>query len=74
MTSQASSAASAHEDDEWNITYEHVNPQDPLIAAPRWRDALVRIKENAESWHGDDAAKGRALAVIAGWAKEALGE
>jgi hypothetical protein len=35
-------------------------------------DALRRIAENAESWHGDNEAKGRALGVIAGWAREAL--
>jgi hypothetical protein len=34
---------------------------------------LNRIAANAESWHGGDAAKGRALNVIAGWAREALG-
>jgi DNA transposition AAA+ family ATPase len=34
---------------------------------------LNRIVANAESWHGGDAAKGRALYVIAGWAREPLG-
>lgn len=38
----------------------------------RLRTTLARIRNNAESWHGDDAAKGRALAVIAEWAQEAL--
>lgn len=37
----------------------------------RLRAALEHIKDNAEAWHGDDAAKGRALAVIASWAKDA---
>lgn len=34
-------------------------------------DALSKIVDNAESWHGDDAAKGRALAVISRTAREA---
>lgn len=38
----------------------------------RYSTALGAIKDNAEAWHGDDAAKGRALAVIAKWAREAL--
>ena len=38
----------------------------------RYSTALTAIKENAKAHHGDDAAKGRALAVIAKWAKEAL--
>jgi len=38
----------------------------------RLRTMVARIRNNAEAWHGDDAAKGRALAVIAEWAQEAL--
>lgn len=37
--------------------------------ATKTEAALAAIAANAESWHGDDAAKGRALAVIAGWAR-----
>jgi hypothetical protein len=33
---------------------------------------LAAIVFNAESWHHDDEAKGRALAVIARWGRDAL--
>jgi hypothetical protein len=36
------------------------------------RSELHAIRANAESWHGDDVAKGRALAVISRWATDAL--
>ncbi len=32
--------------------------------------ALRAIAANAESWHADEAGKDRALAVIAGWARQ----
>ena len=35
-------------------------------------ETLDAIIGSAESWHGDDAAKGRALKVITTWAREAL--
>lgn len=36
------------------------------------RSEFHAIRANAESFHKDDVAKGRALAVIAGWATDAL--
>jgi hypothetical protein len=46
----------------------------------RLRDALERVKRNAESWHGTDPdgidhahhGQQKALNVIAGWCDEAL--
>ena len=40
--------------------------------AERLRGALEQVRENALSWHGDDAAKDRALVVIAFWCDAAL--
>lgn len=67
--SESRSAASSHEDDEWNITYEHVDPNDPLIAAPRWRDALSEILTICE-----DANRPWQRLDVAAVARRALGE
>ena len=47
---------------------EKVVAQRDVVAAQK--KALDAIADNARSWHGDDAAKGRALAVIWGWARD----
>lgn len=56
---------------EWKAT-ELKRQLAALGTVERLRTMLTRIRNNAEGWHGDDAAKGRALAVIAKWAQEAL--
>lgn len=45
---------------------------DAKARADRYADALTFIRKAASTWHGDDAAKGRALDVIARRAMEAL--
>ncbi len=53
---------------------------DLLAENQRLRDALERVKRNAESWHGTDPdridlahhGQQKALNVIAGWCREAL--
>ena len=61
--------AASHQDDEWNITYEHVNSQDPMIAGPRWRDALREILTICE-----DANRPWQRLDVAAIARRALGE
>lgn len=43
---QTPTAASEHDDEGWKLTREYVDPQDPIIAGPRWRDALREIAEH----------------------------
>jgi len=45
--------AASEEDDDWTYTTEAVDPQDPLLSGPRWREALQEIVESRESF-GDD--------------------
>jgi hypothetical protein len=45
---------------------------DVRLRADRYAEALAFIRKAASVWHGDDAAKGRALDVIARRAEEAL--
>lgn len=53
-------------------TNESGEPNVIVAEERRLREVLEAIAVNAESWHGDDAAKGRSLAVIAKTAREAL--
>lgn len=53
---------------EYNAT-EFGRLQGELAAA---RAVIAAVRDNATSWHGDDAAKGRALNVIAGWCAAVL--
>jgi len=55
-----------------DLDFFSANADEYATMAFRFGTALRAIQENAEAHHGDDAAKGRALSVIAKWAKEAL--
>lgn len=57
-----------------DLDFFSANADEYCAMAGRFATALEAIRDNATGWHGDDAAKGRALAVIAKWAKEALAE
>lgn len=74
MTGPARDAASEPEKlyTQADLDFFSANADEYAAMAFRYSTALGAIKDNAEAWHGDDAAKGRALAVIAKWAREAL--
>ena len=55
-----------------DLDFFSANADEYFEMANRLREALTAIRDNAVAWHGDDAAKGRALKVIACWAQEAL--
>ncbi len=55
-----------------SILNERLRAEAAEARADEYRDALKFIQAAAASWHGDDAAKGRALSVIADCARAVL--
>jgi hypothetical protein len=61
-----SALASEHQHERAEVERLHA---DTVRLASEHQHRLDWIAFNAESWHGDDEAKARALAVIYGWAR-----